>query len=157
MSTTNRIKWLGSILLAGVFIALAFFMGGNWGSDYSASAQTIPIPHINAIFPSSVSARSADILMAINGTNLQSGVLSSRVRYLGNGIDEILIPSLITPAWIYVYIPAANMIKPGAYLVSVVISEANTVPTIPITPWDVESNRVPFLVKFPFFMPIMFK
>ena len=51
MLATSKIKWFGSIILAGILLVLAL-MGGNWGTNYSASASVNAAPVINSIQPS---------------------------------------------------------------------------------------------------------
>lgn len=144
MITTNKIKWFGSIILAGIILTLAM-TGGKWGTSYSASASVDAIPVIDFIDPSSVLAGSPYIIMIINGENF-GDMDDTRVRLTAVGFDEILPPLTVLPDGISVVIPAELLIEPKLYTVTVVKSTVNTVPTIPITPWDEESNPVPFTV-----------
>lgn len=159
MFTSSRTKWFASIIMAGVLLALALFMGGKWGTDYTASAATIPTPVITAIYPSSVREGTGVTQMAINGQNfIFEDIDNTRVRYTGNGIDEMIVPkSISSNTWIYIDIPADYILLSGTYLISVVISLEHTTPTVPITPWDVESNQVPFHVNAGFFLPVILK
>ena len=43
MLATSKIKWFGSIILAGTLLVLAL-MGGKWGTIYSASASVNVAP-----------------------------------------------------------------------------------------------------------------
>ena len=144
MYSTSKIKWFGSIILASIILILAL-MGGEWGTNYSASAAVNVPPYIVSIDPSAVLAGSPYKVMVITGQSF-GDMTDTRVRLTAVGYDDILAPLLVFPDAISVVIPAALLIEPKVYTVTVVMSTADTVPTIPITPWDEESNPVPFTV-----------
>jgi len=144
MFAPSKIKWLGSLILAGTLLVLAF-MGGNWGTNYSASASVNADPHIDYIQPSAVPAGSPDRVMIIFGSGFGNNDDTS-VRLLGGGIDETIDPIAVLPNGISVKITADLLDLPTVYLVTVLWSDYNTVPTVPVTPHDHESNPVPFTV-----------
>ena len=144
MLATSKIKWFGSLILASTLLVLAL-LGGNWGTNYSASANVNATPIINYIQPSAVPAGSPATVMIIAGSNFGNSH-DTTVRLLGGGIDQTIVPMVVTPNGISVQIPAGLLDVPTIYLVTVIWSDFNTVPTVPITPHDYESNPVPFTV-----------
>jgi hypothetical protein len=139
-----RTKWLGSIILASVLLALAF-MGGKWGTNYSASAGVNADPVINYIQPSAVPAGSPATVMIIAGSNFGDQINTKTAVRL-SGVVKPINPMVVTPNGISVLIPANLLGVPTVYLVTVIRSDNNTIPTIPIQPGDHESNAVPFKV-----------
>jgi hypothetical protein len=144
MSETSKIKWVGSIVLAGTLLVMAL-LGGNWGTNYSASASALALPHIDSIIPSAVPAGSPDTIMIIIGSNF-GNVNDTAVRLKGITIDEIILPQQVLPNGISVNIPSTYLTDPALYIVTVVKSTLPSIPTVPITPWDQESNQVSFSV-----------
>ena len=144
MLATSKIKWFGSLILAGTLLVLAF-MGGNWGTNYSASASVYATPHIDYIQPSEVPAGSPARVVIIAGSNFGNSQ-NTTVRLVGVGVDKTLTTIVVTPNGISAQITADLLVAPTIYQVTVIWSPNNTVPTIPIYPGDLESNPVPFTV-----------
>jgi hypothetical protein len=144
MVATSKIKWLGSIILAGTLLVLAL-LGGKWGTTYSAKADVCEAPVINSISPSSIPTGSPDTTMVITGSQF-GNMTDTRVRLTGIGFDQAFVPLQVLPEGISVIIPNTNLVDPIMYLVTVIKSCPGTIPTIPITPYDLESNPVPFFV-----------
>ena len=156
MLTASKIKWFGSLTLAGILLVLAL-LGGNWGTNYSASANVNATPVIDYIQPSAVPAGSPDRVMIIFGSNF-GNLQDTTVRLVGGGIDKTIDPMVVTPNGISVQITADLLDVPTIYQVTVIWSDFNTVPTVPVTPHDFESNPVPFTVyegKF-IYLPIVY-
>jgi hypothetical protein len=65
---------------------------------------------------------------------------------MGNGIDQIITPEQVLPDGISVIISDTLLTEPVFYTIKVVKSTKPSIPTIPITPWDQESNPVLFTV-----------
>jgi hypothetical protein len=143
MLTKTRIKWGVSIILAGILLALAL-SGGQWGTSYAANDGIAAVPHINFIVPSAVKAGSPATLVFISGTDFGT-TDDTGVRLVGNGTDEIF-RAFVTSSGIWVTISADYLLNPINYQLSVVMSTVHSSPTTPVTPWDVESNTVPFRV-----------
>jgi hypothetical protein len=143
MLTKTKIKWGVSIILAGILLALAL-VGGQWGTSYAANDGISAVPHINFIVPSAVKAGSPATLVFISGTDFGT-TDDTGVRLVGDGVDEIL-DAFVTANGIWVDIKADYLLNPITYQLSVVMSTVHSSPTTPITPWDVESNAVPFRV-----------
>jgi hypothetical protein len=145
MLVTAKIKWFGSIILGGTLLVLAL-MGGNWGTNYIASASVDAAPIITSISPASVPAGSPDILLTIWGSNFGS-MNDTRVRLTtGFGFDQLFSPAEIRQNRILVILPASLFVDPILYTLTVVKSTPGTIPTLPPTPYDEESNPVPFTV-----------
>jgi len=158
MLTKTRIKWGVSIILAGILLALAL-VGGNWGTTYAADIEDNPVPTINFISPNRIQAGSPSTLLFISGTNFDIKDYTG-VRIVGNGIERILTDGLIIPPnSIWINIPSDLLVNPTIYEVTVVVSygDPRSIPTIPITPWDEESNPKSLLVYEGSYLPIIFK
>lgn len=157
MLATSKIKWFGSIILAGILLALAL-MGGNWGTNYTASASVNAAPFIESIYPSVVPAGSPDTTMIISGANF-GNTTDTRVRLTGVGVDLLLTPLQVIPDGISVSIMANLLVVPNLYIVTVVKTTSGTVPTIPFPPGMEVSNPVPFTVYEPLFtyLPLIYK
>ena len=155
MLATSKIKWFGSIILAGIFLVLAL-IGGNWGTSYSASASIAAAPIITSIRPSTVPAGSGNTIIIITGSNFGNLVTPIQVRLTMVGIDRLLTPLQVVPNGISVIIPADMLTVPALYTLTVLKSNFGTIPTIP-TPPDVEiSNPLPFMVyRDAFYHPII--
>jgi hypothetical protein len=150
MLTTSKIKWFGSIILAGILLALAL-MGGKWGTTYSVSASVNVAPVIDSIDPSAVPAGSPDTLLLINGSNFGT-LADTKVRLTGSSIVQLLTPIEISPNQISVIIPAALLAVPQVYTLEVIVYIGGTVPGEEI------SNSVRFTVYSPFnYLPIIYK
>ena len=158
MFTKSKLKWFGSIILAGTLLVLAL-MGGKWGTTYAADSSINAAPYIDYIVPSEVQAGSPYFMMIIFGENF--GTLeNTRVRLTAIGYDEMLPPTQVLPDGISVVIAADLLVVPKLYTVMVVKSTYGTIPTIPtIPPWDETSNPVPFTVYEPQYihLPIIYK
>jgi hypothetical protein len=144
MFATSKLKWFASLLLGGVLLALAL-TGGKWGTTYSASASIADAPHIDSIDPSLVPSGSPDIVMIIFGSNF-GDTTDTRVRLLGNGMDLILAPLVVIQNGISVVISDTLLVNPTFYSITVLKSTKHTIPTIPPSPWDQESNPAAFFV-----------
>lgn len=132
------------MILAGVLLTLAL-MGGKWGTRYSANASVVVAPHIESIVPSLVPAGSPDTTLIIIGSNF-GDKSDTRVRLTGVGVDKILEPIDIVPDGMSVLITDTLLVDPTFYIITVVKSNKPSIPTIPITPWDEESNPAAFFV-----------
>jgi hypothetical protein len=157
MLATSKIKWFGSIILAGILLVLAL-IGGNWGTSYSANASVAAAPIITSIRPPAVLAGSGNTIIIISGSNFGSLITPIQVRLTMLGIDRLLTPLQVLPNGISVIIPADLLTVPAVYTLTVLKSNLGTIPTIP-TPPDVEiSNPLPFMVyKEAFYHPIIFR
>jgi hypothetical protein len=145
MLATPKIKWFGSIILAGILLVLAIF-GGKWGTTYAAGASVNVAPLITAINPSSVPVGSPNTWLIIWGSNF-GNMDDTRVRLTtGVGFDQLFTPREIRQDRIIVILPASLLVDPIVYTLTVVKSTPGTIPTIPVTPYDEESNPVPFTV-----------
>jgi hypothetical protein len=147
MFTKTRIKWGVTIIMAGVILVLSL-LGGKWGTTYAADSGVSVAPSIDYIIPTAVKAGSPSTILVIAGSNW-GDFHNTAVRILGNGIDEIIIPFAITSTRIWITVPFTMLVSPTTYNISVVMSTGNTLPTIPFTPWDVESLPVTFTVYTP--------
>ena len=159
MFTRSKIKWLGTIILAGILLTLAM-VGGNWGTSYSASASVDAPPYIDSIDPFAVQAGSPYIVVIISGGNFGTVRDDVRVRLTGDGVDVMLEPMVVLPDGLSVAIDGPYLEVPRLYTVTVVKSTEHTVPTIPtIPPEDEVSNPIPFLVYEPLFqyLPVINK
>jgi hypothetical protein len=160
MFASSKNKWLVSLVLAGILLALSL-LGGKWGTTYAADNSVNANPVINFIVPDHVPAGViANVPMYINGANF--GIVSdTAVRIQGNGIDKVFNQeiSYIDAHDIYLTIGYAYFLNPTIYNITVVMSTAHTMPTIPITGWDLESNAVPLIVFTPLsqFIPLVNK
>ena len=151
MLATYKIKWYGSLILAGVLLTLAL-TGGKWGTTYSARASVAVAPHIDSIIPSLVPAGSPDIVLIITGSNFGDST-DTRVRLVENEVDILLEPLQVLPDGISVIIADTLLVDPTLYSITVVKSTKHTIPTIPILPpWDEESNPASFFVYGPSFI-----
>jgi hypothetical protein len=157
MLTKTRIKWGVSIILAGILLILAL-IGSKWGTTYAANIEDNPVPSINFIVPDKIASGSPDRMIFISGANFDSGY--TRVRIVGNGIDKIVDnDGYYYPNSIWVTVPSDLLMNPTTYDITVVVSygDPRSIPTIPVTPWDVESNLIPVEVYevFHTYLPIM--
>jgi len=140
MLVTAKIKWFGSIILAGTLLVLAL-MGGNWGTNYIASASVDVAPIITSIFPASVPAGSPTRVLIIWGSNFVEQDKTIQVRLTtGFGFDQSFTPAEIRPGRIYVILPASLFVDPTLYTLTVVKSNPATLPIVE------ESNPLPFTV-----------
>ena len=145
MSATTKIKWSGSIILAGALLVLAM-TGGTWGTTYAADPSLNAAPIIESINPSETYAGSPDCPIKIYGANF-GNLSDTRVRITGIGVDQIARPDAISPGKISVVITDTLLIEPTFYIVTVVKSTLPSIPTIPLEPkWDQESNQIIFTV-----------
>jgi len=156
MFSSSKIKWFASIILAGIFLALGM-MGGNWGTSYAADASVNLAPVIDKITPSSAPVGSPYVVVIIDGSGFGT-IFNTAVYITAIGFEDVLTPSFILPDGISVVIPAELLIEPKLYMIYVVRSNANTVPSIPLVPpWDEVSNPAPFTVYEPVYqyLPIV--
>jgi hypothetical protein len=155
MLMKSKFKWIGTIVLAG-FLLVSALLGGKWGTSYAADAAVSAPPVIYGIIPAAVPAGSSDKLIIISGANF-GDVTDTAVRIKGTVVDQILVPEAVIPDGISVYIPADLLVNPTVYLITVVKSTQQSIPTIPITPWDEQSNPWPFKVFEPIntYLPVI--
>jgi hypothetical protein len=156
MFTISKIKWIGSLSLAGIVLLLAL-LGGNWGTDYTASASANLAPHIDYIDPQGVPAGSGDIVMIISGSNF-GNMNDTAVRLTSGGYDVMHPPLFVSSTGISLNISHTLLAFPTTYDVTVYTSSKPTIPTLPIVPtYDTPSNTVHFLVYSPesSFLPII--
>jgi hypothetical protein len=146
MFSTSKIKWFGSIVLAGCLLTLAL-MGGNWGTTYPANASVAAVPVITSIDPSKVPAGSADTIVIISGSNF-GNMDTTRVRLTNTDTDLLLKPLQVLPnEGVSVNITDTLLVSPTLYIVTVIKSEPGSIPTLPIVPpYDLISNPLPFFV-----------
>jgi hypothetical protein len=149
MFATTRIKWLGSIILAGFLLVLAM-AGGTWGNSYAANSVLNEPPVIDYIVPTALAAGSPDSVLIIVGSEF--GEVEDEIRIWLKGIDMeyLLVPLNVINTGISVTLPANVLTDPDVYLVTVIKSHIGTVPTIPTSPdpplYDHLSNSIPFEV-----------
>ncbi len=158
MLTTTKIKWLGSITLAGIFVILAL-IGGDWGTTYTANASVNANPTITSILPSKVPVRSPNKVVVIYGS-IEGTEDDTAVRFTGNGYDQMLHPPEVYPDGLSVTVTDTLMTVPTVYTVTVVTSgreEGHTIPELPIWPFDLVSNVLTFTVfqADEYFLPII--
>lgn len=154
MLTTNKIKWLGTLTIAGVLLILAL-IGGDWGTTYAADLSALQAPRIDSIEPPGVKVGSPYQIILIRGADF-GDVVDTRVRLSGTNYDQMFPPVTIFPDYIYVMVPEYFFTQPEKFIVTVVRSTTHTVPTIPtIVPPDLVSNKVFFNVFLPLFLPIV--
>ncbi len=157
MVATSRIKWFGSIVLTS-FLLIQAVIGGNWGTDYSASAGVYAAPFIESIIPTAVLAGSPDTVVVIYGSDFGT-LYDTRVRLTGTGVDVLLVPLEIYPEGLSIIITEPLLTEPQQYILTVAVSSRHRIPTIPFPP-DVEvSNPVPFTVLYSMseYLPIINK
>ena len=130
MLVSAKIKWFGSIILAGTLLILAL-MGGNWGTDYIASASVDVAPIITGISPASVPAGSPTSVLIIWGSNFveQDTTIESKLT-TGVGFDQLFTPSDIRSGRILVILPASLFVDPTLYTLTVVKTTPGTLPII---------------------------
>jgi len=151
MLTTSKIKWLGSIILAGTLLVLAM-MGGNWGTSYAADNSVNVAPTITSIIPSLIRVGSASKVVIVVGTDF-GDIKDTRVRLVGNGVDQIIEETLqVIETGISIRIPATLLAVPTLYSLTAIKSNKQTIPTIPLWPaHDEVSNSITLTVYTPVF------
>ena len=156
MLTTTKIKWLGSIVLASVLLALAF-MGGSWGKVNSADASVNADPIIYLVQPARVPVRSPDKIIVVSGLNF-GGPVNTGVRLQGNNIDIVLQTIAAQDNGISALVTDILMTESTVYTLTVIRSDPGSVPSIPLVPpYDRESNPLTFTVyqAEEFFLPLI--
>jgi hypothetical protein len=157
MFTTSRIKWIGTIILAGLLLIVAL-LGGKWGSSYSASAHVYTTPNIYSIIPVFVPEESPDTPMTISGNNF--GSMDVTRVWISKGcfaptpgcFPEELDPSAVSPTQVSVTIPASYLVSPAIYWLQVVVYVGETVP------FGNYSNPALFIVGHPdHYLPLIQK
>ena len=149
MLATSKIKWLGSIILAGILLVLAM-MGGKWGATYAADDSVNALPFIKSIIPSVIKAGSADTVVIVVGSDF-GNMGDTRVRLVGNGVDQIVEETLqVIQNGISIRIPAILLAGPNLYTLTVIKSTQHSIPTIPLwPPFDEVSNGITLTVYVP--------
>jgi hypothetical protein len=153
MITRSKIKWVGTILVAGIALALAL-MGGKWGTSYAADAGVNVAPTIDEIDPHAAPVGSSSKFIVITGSNFGS-VSNTAVRVKDTTTDISLTPVAVLVDGLIVNFPASLFTSETVYQVTVVIY-SGTIPTIP--PFE-ESNSLPFVVFIPrsMYFPVISK
>ena len=148
MSATSKLKWTGTILVAGVVVAMAL-MGGKWGTSYTAKASVNADPIIYDLIPDAKPVGSDDSTAIIVGANF--GDLSNTgVWFKGTFNDEVLEVIYVDPNAISFVIPASLMDVEDIFSVRVIVSNCSSIPTVPPYPGcDKYSNPAPFKVYIP--------
>ncbi len=149
MSTPSKNKWLASIFLAGILLALTL-AGGKWGTIYTANAEVNSAPQIFQLTPARIPAGvMAGFRINISGDNFGTSDIM-RVRVKNATVDVLIKPYTIlflpTGDFLSVEISGSLRMTPTIYQITLVKSTGNSIPTIPITPYDEESNAVPFTI-----------
>ena len=162
MLTSTKIKWLGSITLAGILVILAL-MGGDWGKDFKANASEAPLPVITRLIPDRMPVRSPDKVIVVEGY-IPGNEHDTAVRFSGSYFDDMLHPPEVYEFGTSVNVTDTLMTEATVYTVTVVISrwpppDGPTIPHLPITMYDDVSNVLTFTI-FPvneFFLPVISK
>lgn len=159
MFATTKSKWLLSIILAGILLALSL-SGSKWGRIYAAQASVNAAPVIHFIAPIAVPAGSPDRVLIIDGANFgtDAGCIAIWLKDLQN--DYIEYPQVVIDDGISVIIHANLLVNPNRYLLAVVKGTCYSIPTVPPDPqWDLVSTPVDFTVYAPIYgyLPIMEK
>jgi hypothetical protein len=153
MLTRSKMKWMGTILVAGIALALAL-IGGKWGTSYAADAGVNVPPTIIKLDPNSAPVGSPGLYVVITGSNFGS-MSDTAIRIKDSTIDIYRQPAAMVPGGLIVYFPSYLFTNETVYDVTVVIF-SGTVPTVP--PFE-ESNSLPFTVYLPkyIYLPIISK
>ena len=150
MVISSKLKWFGTIILAGIILGLGL-IGGNWGTDYSASASVYASPQIEYIIPEVVPFGSPDIQMIIHGLNFGPEADTQVWLTKRNNTFE-LTPITFSPTELTVTIPSSLLELPALYRVQVAIYVGASVPG------DMLSNSVHFFVYSPeTYYPLMLR
>jgi hypothetical protein len=151
MLTRSKMKWMGTILVAGIALALAL-MGGKWGTSYAADAGVNIPPTITKLIPNAAPVGAPNKYITITGSGFGT-IANTAVRVKGTTIDEYLTPLTVLPDGLIVLFPPSLFTHETVYLVTVVLY-SGTIPTIP--PFE-ESNPLPFTVYTPknIYLPIV--
>jgi hypothetical protein len=160
MMAKSRAKWILSFLVGAILLVLGF-IGGSWGRSYAAVEINNPDPQITRIDPSGVPVGSNDIVMVISGSGFEIDKIP-RVMLTAPGMTDVILdaPQTVLPNGISQFIGKEYFTQPILYTLYVVQSNHlpnPTIPTIPITPWDEQSNPLPFLVFEPYILPLVYK
>lgn len=149
MLTSQKSKWIVSLCLGGILLALAL-LGGKWKISYASDAGINADPHINSIYPTAVPAGSGDVMLIIYGTNFGTIEDFVRVWIHDQDHDYTAAPFNVEDTSLSVIITDTLLVDPNTYTITVVKSNGQSVPTIPPTPiYDQVSNSVDFLVYQP--------
>lgn len=146
MSNTSKYKWIVSILVGVILLALAL-TGGKWQISYAAESGINADPVIDSIIPSGVPAGSADRIVIIMGENFGESEDFIRIWIQDAEHDYKAAPLTVFPTGISVTISDTLLVEPNVYSIAVVKSNGLSVPTIPPDPiYDMVSNFVDFVV-----------
>ena len=149
MLSTPKIKWLVSIILAGILLVLTLTVG-DWGTNYSANAMGVPVPIINSILPSRMPVRSPDKVVVIGGSIFGTeNDTAVRFSEVGGGFDQTLHPPEVYEYGTSVNVTSTMMTEATVYTVTVIISgrpEGVTIPELPVWSFDLVSNELTFTV-----------
>jgi hypothetical protein len=155
MLATTKIKWLASIILAGILFCLAL-TGGKWGTSYAATADG-PDPLIYSVLPPKVPVRSPDKVIVVAGLYF-GGPINTGVRLQGNDFDKVLPTIAVQGNAISAVVTDTLMTEVTVYTLTIVRSDAGTIPVVPLMPpYDHESNPLTFTVfqAEEYFLPII--
>jgi hypothetical protein len=130
--------------------------GGKWGTSYAATEDG-PNPIIYLIQPSKVPVRSPDKVIIVSGLNY-GGATNTGVRLQGNNFDKVLPTIAVQANAISALVADTLMTEATVYTLTVVRSDAGTIPVVPLVPpYDHESNVLYFTVfqAEEYFLPII--
>jgi hypothetical protein len=146
MSYTSKYKWIVSVLVGVILLALAL-MGGKWQISYAADAKINADPIIDFIIPSAVPAGSGNVILIISGENFGESEEFDRIWIKDADHDYTAAPLAVLPTGISVVITDTLLVEPNLYSIAVVQSNGLSIPPIPPNPiYDKVSNFVDFLV-----------
>ncbi len=157
MSNPSRTKWIASLILGGILIALAL-LGGKWQATYAADAAVNQDPVIDQIYPDAVPAGSGDTVLIITGSNFGGTPDFIRIWIADATHNYTAAPKGIMNTVVSVVITDTLLVAPDNYTIRVVKSNGLSIPSIPPwIPYDQVSNRVDFVVFAPqfIFLPVM--
>jgi hypothetical protein len=149
MLATSKIKWFGSIILAGILLVMAL-MGGNWGNAYSVNASVNAAPFIYSIVPSHIRVGSPDTLLEINGANF-GNMTDTQVRLTAGGVDVLLTRISVSSTRIIVIIPAYLLGALNQYTITVIKTTSGTIPEIS------NPKTLQVVLYLYYYLPIMYK
>jgi hypothetical protein len=160
MPTSSKYKWIISLIVGGIVLALAL-MGGKWQFSYAADGGVNAAPHIDHITPSEVPAGSGNVMLIISGANFGESKDFIRVWIKDTEHNYRAAPvSVFGTTSISVVITDTLLVEPNLYSIAVVQSNGYSIPPIPPNPiYDQVSNFVDFVVypvKYQY-LPISFK
>ena len=154
MITKTSRTWLGTIIVASIFLALAL-MGGTWGTSYAAHTnEAAAVPVIFSIAPVHVMAGTGEAsALVIKGLYFGADPTLTHVRlyqWIGTNYSYNyyeLLPSGISDNTIYVDIPA--ILTGDGYVFDVVVVKYTVAPGTPVPPTEPPTVIVPTVPTIP--------